>query len=263
MKQRWGQEDDAGEFPSDKAVWTIGAFCVALLSVFAIAGYRYMQVWTPLQQHYLTAYVGTPVAGAGAFRTDGCYTLLMVVRRKGTRMALDNEVEPFVTEKGEGTFTPTEEAIKVGDLKLEWQRARYDNAKLHEFLGHWIYQDQTLSDLAKPALWGGSGVLLVGLVVAIPMDSEGKRIRKHGRRLKGPELVTARAFNRRNRSDGIGFLQQQSFTQEILRWKSWLRLPREIESSHILVVSHAGKGKSALIRQILLQIEERGETAIV
>ena len=261
MKQRWGREDDAGEFPSDKAVWTIGAFCVALLSVFAIVGYRYMRVWTPLQRHYLTTYVGTPVAAA--FRTDGGYTLLMVVTRKGTRMALDNEVEPFVTEKGEGTFTLTEEAIKVGDLKLEWQRARYDNAKLHEFLGHWIYQDQTLTDLAKPALWGGLGVLLVGLVAAIPMDSARKRIRKHGRRLKGPELVTARAFNRRNRSDGIGFLQQQSFTQKILHWKSWLRLPREIESSHILVMGDSGKGKSALIRQILLQIEERGETAIV
>ncbi len=132
----------------------------------------------------------------------------MVVTRKGTRMALDNEVEPFVTEKGEGTFTLTEEVIKVGDLKHKWQRARYDNAKLHEFLGHWTYQDHTLTDLAKPSLWGGLGVLLVGLVVAIPMDSARKRIRKHGRRLKGPELVTARAFNHRNRSDGIGFLQQ-------------------------------------------------------
>ena len=40
-----------------------------LLSVFAIAGYRYMRVWTPLQRHYLTTYVGTPVAGA--FRTGG------------------------------------------------------------------------------------------------------------------------------------------------------------------------------------------------
>jgi len=140
-----------------------------------------------------------------------------------------------VTEKGESTFTLTEEAIKVGDLKLEWQRARYDTAKLHEFLGHWIYQEQTLTDLARPALWGGLGVLVVGLIVAIPMDSARKRMRKHGRRLKGPELVTARAFNRRNRSDGIGFLQQQSFTQKILRRKAWLHLPREIESSHILV----------------------------
>ncbi len=151
MKQKWGRPDDAGDFPSDKAAWTIGAICVALLSVFAIVGYRYMRVWTPLQRHYITAYVGTPVAGA--FRTDGWYTLLMVVTRKGTRMALDNEVEPFVTEKGENTFTLTEEAIKVGDLKLEWQRARYDSSKLHEFLGHWIYQDQTLTDLTRPSLW--------------------------------------------------------------------------------------------------------------
>jgi len=117
MKQKWGRPEDAGDFPSDKAVWTIGAFCVALLSVFAIVGYRYMRVWTPLQRHYLTTYVGTPVAGA--FRTDGGYTLLMVVTRKGPRMALDAEVEPFVTEKGESTFTLTEAAMKTGDLKLE------------------------------------------------------------------------------------------------------------------------------------------------
>src|SRR5258708_36040760 len=72
MKQMWGREDDAGDFPSDRAAWSIGAFCVALLSVFAIAGYRYMRVWTPPQRHYLTTYVDTPVAAA--FRTAGGYT---------------------------------------------------------------------------------------------------------------------------------------------------------------------------------------------
>lgn len=261
MKQKWGRPDDAGVFPSEKAVWTIGAFCIALLSVFAIAGYRYQRVWTPLQRYYLPAYIGTPVAGA--IRTDGWYTLLMVVTRKGTRMALDNEVEPFVTDNDESTFTLTEDAMKVGDLKLEWQRGRYDNAKLHEFLRHWIFEDQTLADLAKPAVWGGLDVLLVGLVVAIPKDAARQRMRKHGRRLKGPELVTPRVFNRRHRADGIGFLQQQSFTHKILGTKTWLRLPREIESSHILLVGDTGKGKSVMIRQILLQVEERGETAIV
>jgi len=64
----------------------------------------------------------TPVAGT--FRRDGWYTLLMAVTRKGTRIALDNEVVPFVTEKDESTFTLTEEAIKIGDLKFEWQRGR-------------------------------------------------------------------------------------------------------------------------------------------
>src|SRR5712664_3355061 len=114
MKQKWGREDDAGDFPSDRAVWTIGALCIALLSVFAIAGYRYMRVWTPLQRNYLLTYAGTPVAGA--FRTDASYTLLMVVTRKGARLALANEVEPFVTEKGESTFTLPEAAMKTGNL---------------------------------------------------------------------------------------------------------------------------------------------------
>jgi len=184
---------------------------------------------------------GTPVAGA--FRADAPYTLLMVVTQKGARLAIDNEVEPFVTEKGEGTFTLTEAAMKTGDLKLEWQRARYDNAKLHEFLGHWIYQDQTLTDLAKPHC-GRLRCVARGPRRGDPKDSARKRIRKHGRRLKGPELVTARAFNRRNRSDGIGFLQQQSFMQKVLRNKAWLRLPREIESSHILVVAIRAKARA-------------------
>src|SRR5260370_14979586 len=225
MKQQWGREDDAGDFPSDRAVWTIGAFCIALLSVAAICVYRYARVWTPLQRHYLTAYVGTSVAGT--IRIDGGYTLLMVVSRKDKRLALEYEVEPFGTENGESKFTLTKEAIKTGDVRLELQRARYNNARLHEFLWHWIYRDQTLTDLARPALWGGLGVLLVGLIVAIPKDAARARIRRHGRRLKGPELVTARAFNRRNRSDGIGFLQQRSFTQKIFHMKTWLQLPRD------------------------------------
>jgi len=54
MKQKWGREESAGDWPSDKAVWTIAAFCVALLSVAAICVYRYARVWTPLQRHYLT-----------------------------------------------------------------------------------------------------------------------------------------------------------------------------------------------------------------
>ena len=86
------------------------------------ASYRYVRVWTPLQRHYLLTYAGTPIAGA--FRTDASYTLLTVVTRKGTRLALDDEVEPFVTETGESTFALTEEAVKIGDLRLEWQRAR-------------------------------------------------------------------------------------------------------------------------------------------
>ncbi len=50
---------------------------------------------------------------------------------------------------------------------------------------------------------------------------------------------------------------------------SWLpfgpgyRIPRRLEASHILLMGDTGSGKSSAIRQILRQIAERGETAIV
>jgi hypothetical protein len=42
-----------------------------------------------------------------------------------------------------------------------------------------------------------------------------------------------------------------------------VRIPRDREAKHLLVVGDSGNGKSATIRQVLSQIAERGETAIV
>jgi hypothetical protein len=36
MKQKWGREGYAGEWPSSKPVWTIGVFFLALASVAAV-----------------------------------------------------------------------------------------------------------------------------------------------------------------------------------------------------------------------------------
>lgn len=261
MKQKWGREEYAGEWPNSTAAWTIGALCVALAAAGATSAYRYARVWTPLQRNYLAAYLATD---ASALRQDGWYTLLMVETRKGpAHLAMDEEVMPAVTPSGENTFGLTDAAVKTGDVKLEWERGRYDNARLHAILAHWIYSDQSLTDLAKPALWGGLGVFLVALIVAIPKDSARARERKHGRRLKGPELVTARVFNRRTRADGIGFAQEPSFKEKLTGKRRWVRVPRRVESSHFLIMGDSGTGKSALIRQVLLQVEERGETAIV
>jgi type IV secretory pathway TraG/TraD family ATPase VirD4 len=90
------------------------------------------------------------------------------------------------------------------------------------------------------------------------------RIWKHGRRLKGPELVTGDEFNQRYRSDGIGFVTNgQSWFQRRRGKNPVLRLPHATEASHFLIVGDTGSGKSSLIRQMLEQIEERGESAIV
>ena len=50
MKQKWGREEYVGNWPSERRVWTMAAFFVALASVVAIYVYRYERVWTPLQR---------------------------------------------------------------------------------------------------------------------------------------------------------------------------------------------------------------------
>ena len=256
MIERWGRTDAAGRWLHPTPAWTITVVLVAVASAVAMAWYRYTARWTPLQQVYLSAYVRSEVLSDLGFMTTGQYRLLQVVDQKGSRLALDDDVVTVGT--GDTTYALTDAATRDGDRRLVWQSASYDHAKLHAFLGRWIYRDQTLTDLAKPALWGGLGVGLIGLLIAIPRDLGRARERRHGRRLKGPELVTAATFNRRYRADGIGF----ELTRRVGRG-AHVRVPRAIESSHFLIVGDSGTGKSALIRQLLRQLDGRGETAIV
>ncbi|HEX5423347.1 MAG TPA: type IV secretion system DNA-binding domain-containing protein [Candidatus Acidoferrales bacterium] len=262
MSQEWGRNQYAGEWPNPKPAWAIAAVLLAVVSVAAICAYRYAYVLTPLQKFYFKTYIRSELRAEIGLRT-GRYTLLNVADRNGSRLVLDEEVIPVTTAKDETRFALTEEAMKLGDRRLEWQQGQYDNATFHAFLGHWIYRDQTFVDFLKPALFGGLAVFFLGLLVAIPKDAARARTRKEGRRLKGPELVTVSDFNRRNRSDGIGFEEKQTLLQKVFGQVPTLRLPRAIEPSHILIMGDTGTGKSTLIRRILLQIEERNETAIV
>jgi hypothetical protein len=264
LNQEWGRKEDAGEWPKSKHAWALRTMLIAIVSVAVICVYRYAYVLTPLQHFYLTTYIRCGLRSEINLSRTGRYLMLNVVDGKGTRLALDEEVMPVTAATGEKTFALTDEAMKAGDKRLVLQQVQYDNAKLHEFLGHWIYRDQSFTDFLLPALWGGLGVFCLGLLVAIPKDAVRARERKQGRRLRGPELVTAGQFNRRNRSDGISFeLAERTITQKLFGQVPKLRLPLAIERNHILIMGDTGTGKTTLTRRILLQIEERGETAIV
>jgi len=157
MSQEWGREEYAGEWPSSKPVWSLSALVVAVLAVGAIGTYRYARECTPLERHYLPAYVGERggrgVAERWLVHAPGGVT------RRGSRLALDEEVVPMTTASRE----KTEEAVKRGAVRLAWQRGRYENAKLHAYLGHWVYRDQTLTDLARPKqLHGRAGAFDAG-----------------------------------------------------------------------------------------------------
>ena len=135
---------------------------------------------------YLPTYLQTQVS----LHKEGSYNLLTVVDRKGGhRLALEDDVVSVPTSSGESSYTLTQEAVANGAVRLEWQRGRYNCQGLHRMIGHWIYHDQPLTEQLKPAGWGGLAVLIAGVILAIPSERERMRIWKHGRRLKGPEVV--------------------------------------------------------------------------
>src|SRR5207302_2912869 len=104
------------------------------------------------------------------------------------------------------------------------------------------YRSQTLTDLARPSLITVFVVLIAGLLIAIPKDLEWSRSRRHGRRLKGPELVSVRQFNYRTRADGIAFVQMPRLLAKLLGVHPALAIPRTIESSHLLIMGDSGTG---------------------
>ncbi len=255
-------------WPSEKPAWTISAlfFAVALV---CLAAYVEYQQFSPLERWWFPAYLKTHLL-LGVGSQFGNYRLLEAVgRNRKVIVVLDSEDVTPGEAQVQGCTIPfllSEAGARKGLVRLTLSpRGSYDNNRLREYLTHRTYHDETLRDLALKPAWWGLGALLVGLLVGIPKDVERARIRRHGQRVKGPEIVTVREFNRRNRSSGIGFLtEERTWLEKLLRRGGHvLRIPRQRESEHWLMMGDSGGGKSSLMRQILIQVEERGETAIV
>jgi hypothetical protein len=131
----------------------------------------------------------------------------------------------------------------------------YIDASLNSYLKSAVYDGDSLFDIYKlPLLFG-----LLSLIVQFPF-SVGKDVRRrkelrYGRRLKGPEMLTPREFNRKVEGDGIGI--------KTAEMKPMIRIPHRAEAQHMQVIGDTGAGKTAIMLQLLRQIKHRGDSAIV
>jgi len=203
MRMEWSQAKRTIR-PSIQPVYTYALVLISLAATLGIQGFRYMRVWTPLERHYLPAYLGSQCAGV--VRDNGSYTLLQVVTRKGNRLALDSDVVPAMSNSGENTFALTEEAVKNGALRLELHRAYYNNAEMHAYLGNLIYRNQNLVDLVRPALWAGLVLFFAGILPATYLDRRRSIVLRYGKKPRGPELIPVAQFNRKRRSGARGLV---------------------------------------------------------
>jgi hypothetical protein len=205
MRMKWGRgERTVG--PSIRPVYTYAIVLISFLATLGIQCFRYKRVWTPLERYYFLDYLGSQIIGV--VRDNGWYTLLEVVTRKGSRLALDSDVVPAVTASGENTFALRKEALKHGSLRLESYRAHYNNAEMHAYLGNMIYRNQTPMDLVRAALWSGLGLFFAGLLPATYLDQKRFFALRFGTKLRGPELMTVEQFNRPHHSRGMGLVNK-------------------------------------------------------
>lgn len=262
MNYEWGRAPEAGKWQRAVPVWFMSVILLALASGIGVWWVRQTLVWTPLQRFYLSAYTRSALASSLAIQT-GRYRLLLMQNHRGSRLAIDEEVIPISTPTGETNFALSEIARQAGSGRLVWRDLMVNHARLHADLAVWIYRNQTLTDLARPSLMTAFVVLIAGLLIAIPKDMQWSRSRRHGRRLKGPELVSVQQFNRRTRANGIAFVQTPRLPAKLIGLQPALAIPRAIESSHLLIMGDSGTGKTTLIRELLGQLEDRDDTAIV
>lgn len=264
---QWGRKENY-RWPSDKPLWTIGAFIAGLLAILATVVYQYNIQWTPLQRYWFPKYLKTYFMAGLSIKASQYKVLEVEDGKHRRRIALERDVTPWVGPLPQGYTVPlriTDEDLKQG-LRGVISTGEYKNQEFQQYIRHWIYQDQSFADFFRWPLINGAMMFACLLAFGIPRDLQRRRIRKYGLRIQGPELVTAAAFNRLNQSDGLGFTTQERRTLgEFLRRRqgNMVRVPRAQESSHFMMMGDTGAGKSSLIRQVLLQVDERGETAIV
>ena len=224
--------------------------------------------WTlqPLQKVYLATYA-TSSLEAGIPHSE--MTIRWVMKTAPRRKAIPASAEDVVT--GPDPKLPVSLSPKA--IAEGWRGVAYSAPEkvpadaLAKGLRDYVYDGVSVWWLFGRPILNSLAVLMLLYVFRLWMKQGFARSRqeeeRHGRRTKGPELASA-LWRRGAKTDGIRF--RLHFENRLLRWlplgPSYC-IPKRLEASHILMIGDTGSGKSNAIRQILRQVRERGETAIV
>jgi hypothetical protein len=272
----WGRKEYAKVWPSRRPVWTLAAIFGAVLIFAGLLAVQYERSWSAAQGLYWKDYLKSGTRGQVSARSSGKYTLLEGMTAKGQGLLLrGDQIEAVTGADGQPGWRLTERGAALGIARLQWVTATFNDRGLHRQLGELVFADLEGWEFYRTPVYSSLAFLVLLLVGAVPKDRARRMVWKHGRRLRGPELVTTSEFNEKlgeskaltvRLPDGVAFInEEQTWSDKIIRKNQsrWARVPRDREAMHFLIVGDSGTGKSAAIRQLLSQIWERGEAAIV
>lgn len=257
-KTTWGRKESI-IWPRHMPIYTYAmTFAVGLLTFVAVC--IRIHLATPLQRYYLPVYERTSAIDVFMPTHRSTYRMLFLGGRKSAlRPAINADVMLGRTPEPDGEPLPlalSPAALQQGySLLFRGPERSFVDARLREYLRDVVYDRASLSGFFRAPLLGGAAFFLLLLPLATVKDIQRQKQLKYGRRLKGPEMLTPRQFNRTVKGDGIGFKTDSM--------KDMLRIPLRAEAQHMQIIGDTGAGKSALMFQVLRQVRSRGDSAIV
>ena len=254
---QWGRKE-AIIFPPHNPIYSHGAVFVALALTSFFVYLRFTFGQLPLQQYYTPVYLRA-AAGGAVNKTDKYQLLYVGDGTKASRLATEGDVLEGTTPAPGGREIPLalSPAAKAQGYRFLVRGAplQYKDALLHEYLKSVVYNGHELQEIYTLPLLFGLFSLLLQLPFSVRKDIKRRKQMKYGRLLKGPVMLTPKEFNETVQGDGIGFKTTEA--------KEMMRIPLRAEAQHIELMGDTGAGKTSLIMQILRQIQDRDEMAIV
>ncbi|MGI9072266.1 MAG: type IV secretion system DNA-binding domain-containing protein [Bryobacteraceae bacterium] len=221
-----------------------------------ICGFLLIRLWlklsSPLESFYFPAYV------KGALFSD---LPSVPFHKRGPQNGTPFHVV-FL-----GRYVATEELLHhpPGPLSVRVMNLNADG--FQAWLREHIYHRWTLAGVLKWPLIGFGVCLVFFIAGGAYIDHGHNREARNGRRLRGPGLMSRWSFNWRTKGDGLRFRidNRRNPLEWLKRGQSGrcLRIRRDREAHHIQIAGDTGSGKSTLVRDVLFQVEQRGEVAII
>jgi hypothetical protein len=253
---------------------------VPLVLLFGLPVFIPIVAWVcasgpPLRSYYLLAYLDSSERKGWPGATPRIRWVYKTAPHRKAELATEQDVVAARLAGNGGRknphvpfrLTPSAEGEGRTDV-IEGPPEKVPSAQLAEYLKDAIYGGETFWRMALKPLLAVLGGLFCLLALRAWRQSRASQEQRHGRRTRGPELRSAvqwlRGWLQSRKAAGIGF--RLRFESPLLDWLPFgpvYRIPRRLESSHILLMGDTGAGKSSAIRQLLRQVEGRGESAIV
>jgi hypothetical protein len=257
MTNQWGRKETI-IWPPHVPVMSYSAVAAALLCTCLFLWQRVHFSLSPLQRSYMSEYMRSQIGST--FKAHQTYNLLYLGSGKSKpRLALPVDFVMGTTTLPNGKLLPValSELAQAQGYRFPFRgpAQKLADASMYRWLHDAIYDNKGILTLFAPSLIEGGICLLAMLWFAVPKDLQRFREMKYGRRLRGPLLLNPKEFNNAHKGDGIGFK-----TTEL---KKLMRIPTQKEAQHFQLMGDTGVGKTQLIMQVLRQIRERQDSAIV